>query len=178
MPQNWGVAMQKCIRLCQTDCIRLSQMQKYWKYFGIWIYIQRIMSGLWHQFCFMWWKTPKKKAQCGVQLIALCWKLCKPYEHNPLNPMLLCLLSVFCWKADRLLKSQGCSNLRSNWTFRLLSQQMIMAIIISFQHMTSSLQYASTQFCPDNNSKAAALEYASTHIGTLTQQMMLTKPNR
>lgn len=40
--------------------------------------------------------TRRRHSGVCTQLIVLYSTLCKPYNHNPLNSLLLCLLSVFC----------------------------------------------------------------------------------
>jgi len=54
--------------------------------------------------------TQRRHSGVCIHLIVLYWKLCKPYNHNPLNAVLVYLLSVSCWKADVCFKSLHCFN--------------------------------------------------------------------
>lgn len=117
--------------------------------------------------------TQRRHSGVCIQLIVLYSTLCKPYNHNPLNSLLLCVLSVLCWKADLHFKSLNRLNfffffkVLLQLTFRSLSQQM--SVAQNYQHGQLSAchllsQYAGTWFCLDNGRQAAASERTHTHI--------------
>lgn len=129
------------------------------KVYCIWLYIQWIMSSLWHQFCL---ENAQRRHSVCIQLIVLYWSLI----------IVIPLAVMFCrvfyaekpdlrFKSLNFFESSAATNFWGLCHSKWASPSIINTGSFSACHLLS--QYAGTWLCLDNGRQAAASEHTHTH---------------